>query len=50
MTVLELLIPVLGVAALFILFAVFRPERECAGGCSRCTAGSCPIREEKSHE
>ena len=41
MTVVDLIQAALGGAALFVLFALLRPAKECSGDCGACT-GACP--------
>jgi hypothetical protein len=40
------LLPVLGISALFVVFGLFRPKRDCGGHCSSCEGeGMCAYTE-----
>jgi len=38
------LLPILGFAALFVVFGLFRPKRDCGGNCGSCE-GACEYTE-----
>jgi hypothetical protein len=40
------LLPILGVSALFVVFGLFRPKRDCGGQCGTCEGtGTCAYTE-----
>lgn len=41
MSLVDAVLAAVGCAALFILFAVLRPAKECSGDCAACVGGAC---------